>query len=133
MFVDFGVGRERPQRYPITGNVNAAQLIEWPDVYVFPVGKLAGFEQYHQVSAAGERFPVAVFLREEIQSLVKTIWRQQFVGWNVASHRVTCRTLAQPIRRFSYSLCSGTDYRLNHFGSPPQKVWDFSPADSPPP
>jgi hypothetical protein len=40
------------------------QLVEWPNIDVVKMLQPSSFEQNHQVSAAGERFPNAGFVRE---------------------------------------------------------------------
>jgi hypothetical protein len=60
VFLNFRVGRERAERNVIFSDFDTAQLVQVPDVDVILVWKFAGFEQHHQVSTAGEGFPLVV-------------------------------------------------------------------------
>ena len=71
MSLNFGVSRQRAERDMRVRHLDAAQLFEVPDVDVVLVRQLAGFKQDHQISAAGERFPLAVVSCEHVKCFVQ--------------------------------------------------------------
>ena len=67
-------------------DVDAAKFTEVPDVDVITVWKFAGFEQDHQIGAAGERLPDSGIGCKQRQNIVQGSRRGELIVWNVSSH-----------------------------------------------
>ena len=77
MVLNFRVGGEPAQRDLTVRHFNSAQLFQIPNVDVVLVRKSPGFEQHHQIGAAGEWLPGAAVLRQHIESFGQLRWRNQ--------------------------------------------------------
>jgi len=88
MVLNFRVRSESAQRDLSVGHLNSAQLFQIPNVDVVLVRKSPGFEQHHQISAAGKWLPGAAVSRQHIESFGQLRWRDEAVSRNVTSHFV---------------------------------------------
>ena len=90
MVLNLGVSGQGTERDMAICDFNSPQFLQIPDVEVVLVRQLAGFKQNHQVSSAGEGFPLAGLAREHFKDFAEIGGRDQLVGWNVGSHWDSC-------------------------------------------